>query len=252
MLHDSLLPFGEAGARIAGGRRHAGRRGGVVRGRADSWLPNSRRAGVKPARVAAGVAGLAAISNAVKENILPGPEAAQQQQQQQQQQPPFGSSSSSISRVAPQSRCSAVAEALLTAMDSMFPAPPIGNNNGKNTTTTTTSSSSSSSSSSEAALFTAQRGFVDWGTAGGPAQGSDPSCQLSCSFTNPTAAYGLTVLPLSPNEDLKQKVEHEETPKHAKQNLDGRYGAGMAPSWQLLRDEVVVLAGCLPPLEASR
>jgi hypothetical protein len=31
-----------------------------------------------------------------------------------------------------------------------------------------------------------------------------------------------------------------------------RYMQRMAPTWQLQQDEVVVLAGCIPPIEASR
>jgi hypothetical protein len=100
--------------------------------------------------------------------------------------------------------------------------------------------------------FTAQRGYIDWGTAGGPTEGSEANCQPSCSFTNPTAAYGLTVLPLSPEEELQQKLDNADTPKYVKLNLDGRYGQRMAPTWQLQQDEVVVLAGCIPPVEASR
>jgi hypothetical protein len=57
---------------------------------------------------------------------------------------------------------------------------------------------------------------------------------------------------LSPGEDLQQKVEHAATPKYVKGNLDGRYGQRMAPTWQLQQDEVVVLAGCIPPIKASR
>jgi hypothetical protein len=51
---------------------------------------------------------------------------------------------------------------------------------------------------------------------------------------------------------LQAKVQNPLTPRHEAQNLDGRYGPAYAPSWQLQQDEVVLLAGCTPPAEASR
>lgn len=98
--------------------------------------------------------------------------------------------------------------------------------------------------------FLGQRGYIDFGLAG--SQESQASCQPDCAFTNPSASYGLTVLPLNPNEDLNAKLQNSSTPQYVKDNLDGRYGDRMAPTWQLQQDEVVVVAGCTPPIEASR
>ena len=127
--------------------------------------------------------------------------------------------------------------------------------------------------------FIAQPGYVDFDIAGAPASAAtagandisprsnsstagpreqsqqipDAGCEPSCAFSNPSAAYGIAVLPLSPSEDAAAKAADPATPAHEAQNLDGRYGpGGLAPSWQLRQDEVVVLAGCTPPAEASR
>lgn len=160
------------------------------------------------------------------------------------------------------SRCSAAAQALLTALADGFQSQ---NALLDSTQATQASGTAPSTSSSTRLLFRAQPGYVDFGFAGTPVTagsgsssnitgGSDAvsECQPACSYSNPAAAYGVTVLPLAPGEDRQAKVADPLTPRHEAQNLDGRYGPGYAPSWQLQQDEVVLLAGCLPPAEASR
>lgn len=83
-------------------------------------------------------------------------------------------------------------------------------------------------------------------------QGSQAACHPNCAFSNPSVAYGLTVLPLNPRENVTAKITNDKTPGYVKDNLDGRYGDRLAPVWQLQQDEVLVLAGCTPPGEASR
>lgn len=183
----------------------------------------------------------------------------------------------------PSSRCSAVAQALLTTLAESFQDGNTQNHSAqvaaggapqKPDDPDSHSLKSSSDNLSQLSLnstrnkalsaiqFFSQPGYVDFGLAGTPVtvEGNSTagqpsratSCEPSCSYTNPSAAYGVTVLPLHPSEDLQAKVSDPLTPRHEAQNLDGRYGPRRAPSWQLNQDEVVVLAGCIPPAEASR
>jgi hypothetical protein len=51
---------------------------------------------------------------------------------------------------------------------------------------------------------------------------------------------------------MQVKRSSNMTPGDAALNLDGRFGPGLAPTWQLLPQEVVVVAGCTPPMAATR
>jgi hypothetical protein len=173
----------------------------------------------------------------------------------------------------PRSRCSAAAAALLTALAEGFKTHATLLDVAAASTDATRSKANgtgidanSSLPAGSKFLFRAQPGYIDFGFAGTPvtASGSgsndtsstpassESDCEPACSYSNPSAAYGVTVLPLGPDEDLQAKVQNPLTPRHEAQNLDGRYGPAYAPSWQLQQDEVVLLAGCTPPAAASR
>lgn len=199
-------------------------------------------------------AGIAAV-------MAPASNSSQPRQQQRSVDGALG-----LFEVAPRSRCSAAAQALMlvladgllaqnaavqlsTAKQGVSQRSPPANSSSADKGLVTAAGSSGT-------RFLAQPGYVDFGFAGTPVtaagNNSKAECEPSCSFTNPTAAYGVTILPLSPQEDLRAKVAHPVTPRHEAQNLDGRYGPRLAPSWQLWQDEVVLLLGCTPPAEASR
>lgn len=172
----------------------------------------------------------------------------------------------------PRSRCSAAAAALLTALAEGFKthatlldAAAASTDATRSKANGTGIDTNSSLPAGSKFLFRAQPGYIDFGFAGTPVTASGSSnatistpassesdCEPACSYSNPSAAYGVTVLPLGPDEDLQAKVQNPLTPRHEAQNLDGRYGPAYAPSWQLQQDEVVLLAGCTPPAEASR
>ncbi|GBF96219.1 hypothetical protein Rsub_08764 [Raphidocelis subcapitata] len=108
------------------------------------------------------------------------------------------------------------------------------------------------------ARFVSQRGSVDWGLVEAESSGGDARCASNaasgCSASNPSAPYGLVVLPLAPGEDLAAKLASNVTPPYVKENLGDAslYSGGRSPVWQLARGEVVVVAGCTPAAEASR
>jgi hypothetical protein len=174
----------------------------------------------------------------------------------------------------PRSRCSAEAAALLEALAEGFKTQATLLDAASTSTDPTQSKANGAGNETNSPvdaglklLFRAQLGYIDFGFAGTPVTASGSSnvnatistpassesdCEPACSYSNPSAAYGVTVLPLGPDEDLQAKVQNPLTPRHEAQNLDGRYGPAYAPSWQLQQDEVVLLAGCTPPAEASR
>ncbi|KAI8475020.1 MAG: hypothetical protein J3K34DRAFT_456463 [Monoraphidium minutum] len=104
--------------------------------------------------------------------------------------------------------------------------------------------------------FRAARGGVDWGLveAGGDGGGACNNAASGCAANNPSAPYGLVVLPLAPSEILVAKLRSNFTPPYVVENLQDAelYGGGRSPVWQLGPGEVVVVAGCAPAEEASR
>jgi hypothetical protein len=203
--------------------------------------------------------------------------------QQQQQQQRLVSDTLGVFEGPPNSRCSAAAQALMHALAVGFQAgnAAVKQQNGSvgllaNSTSLQQevpmrahAEERNADRCSSSIQFFAQPGYVDFGFAGTPlttsphaannssssssdADTSSASCEPSCSYTNPSAAYGVTILPLNPWEDLESKVTDPVTQRYEAQNLDGRYGPRQAPSWQLQQDEVVLLMGCTPPAEASR
>jgi hypothetical protein len=101
----------------------------------------------------------------------------------------------------------------------------------------------------------ASPGYIDFGFLGDEDE-TETCAGQNCAYTNPSSPYGLTVLPLAPNETLTGKLQQTDLPDFARQDLrqrnQGGAGTGSAASWQLLPDEVVLVAGCLPPATASR
>jgi hypothetical protein len=209
-------------------------------------------------------AGIAAVTAPVASN------ASQPTQQQRLVSPTLG-----LYETAPSSRCSAAAQALmllladgLQAQNAELQLSASKQGDLQRSSPLSTNSTSAQNrrpqatapgSRSTGTRFLAQPGYVDFGfagtlvtAAGNNSSSSKAECEPSCSFTNPTAAYGVTILPLSPQEDARLKILNPATPRHEAQNLDGRYGPRLAPSWQLRQDEVVLLLGCTPPAEASR
>jgi len=173
-------------------------------------------------------AGLAAIGSSganVSRTTLPStpPPTAQQQ---------LVSDTLGVYSTSPRSRCSAAAQALLTALAEGFEESNAQNHSAQLDAGGTPQQPDDPGSYSlksgsnnlnpsrrnilPAIQFFAQPGFVDFGLAGTPVtleanstagQPSRGSCEPSCSYTNPSAAYGVTVLPLHPSEDPRQKYQ---------------------------------------------
>ncbi|KAG1667039.1 hypothetical protein FOA52_000400, partial [Chlamydomonas sp. UWO 241] len=125
--------------------------------------------------------------------------------------------------------------------------------------------------------YVIQDGAVDFGLTG--EEGEQEACGGNgCAFSNPSSPYGLTLLPLAPEEDAERKSRAGTTPKSVATELaDGSSGSdrllgsrrdrgsdsgssagnvyaepGFAPVYQLRPDEVVIVSGCLPPADSSR
>ncbi|KXZ47100.1 hypothetical protein GPECTOR_38g337 [Gonium pectorale] len=97
-----------------------------------------------------------------------------------------------------------------------------------------------------------QQGAVDFGFLGDDV----PDCSPNCAFTNPNSPYGLTLLPEPPFEAQRRSVgarprqDRGVTPPSLA-NASASLVPGLAPIYQLLRQEVVLVAGCTPPERAS-
>ncbi|GLC63326.1 hypothetical protein PLESTF_000024300 [Pleodorina starrii] len=110
-------------------------------------------------------------------------------------------------------------------------------------------------------LWTVQRGAVDFGFLGDDVP---KNCEPNCAFSNPNAPYGLTFLPLAPNE-AQTKAFARSTPRGVANELRGSGLVtpslanssasaplpGSAPIYQLMSQEVVLVAGCTPPAAGS-
>ena len=98
--------------------------------------------------------------------------------------------------------------------------------------------------------FYVERGSLEFGFVGDE---EVLDCEKNnCAFTNPKSPYGLTVLPLSREENFLAKYEDPRTPSYAREAFDAGGQNGDSRVWQLRSDEVVVSVGCTPPASASR
>jgi hypothetical protein len=106
--------------------------------------------------------------------------------------------------------------------------------------------------------FTSAPGRLDWGLAGEaalqPQQDEGSACGSSgCAWSNPSSPYGLVLLPLAPGEAAPvDKAGRPSTPPAAADVLGDPDSEGLAPLWQLGREEVVLLVGCTPPPGSGR
>jgi hypothetical protein len=133
---------------------------------------------------------------------LPAALTLQQQHAQPKQVPsrytPLASSSSSSSV------CTAAARPVLEALDKAF-SQTAASNAARGGSSSSSRPSGSSSTTSSSIAFTSQSGYIDFGLTNSDSTSGSASaaCSPSCAFTNPTSTYGLTVLPLHPQEDLE-------------------------------------------------
>jgi hypothetical protein len=156
--------------------------------------------------------------------------------------------------------CPALAEPLLAALEATLasgpfllppPATPAATGNEVNDTAPPVEPP-------VGATFTAAPGRLDWGLAGEaslqPNQEEGAACGPSgCAWSNPSSPYGLVLLPLAPGEGPPaEKAARPSTPPSAADVLREAGSEGLAPLWQLGREEVVLLVGCTPPPDASR
>ncbi|EFJ52318.1 hypothetical protein VOLCADRAFT_86620 [Volvox carteri f. nagariensis] len=106
--------------------------------------------------------------------------------------------------------------------------------------------------------WTVQRGVVDFGFLGDEVP---KNCEPNCAFSNPNSPYGMTLLPLAPSED-PNKAFARTTPRGVADELrgssyiasslaNGSVITGSAPIYQLMSQEIVLVAGCTPPAAAS-